>query len=30
MSKLTIKTGIEDDFFLRGPQLARAADRGTA
>ena len=28
MSKLTIKTGTEDDFFLRGRQLARAADRG--
>ena len=27
MSKLTIKTGTEDDF-QRGRQLARAADRG--
>ena len=30
MSKLTIKTGTEDDFFQRGRQLARAADRGEA
>lgn len=28
MSKLTIKTGTEDDFFRRGRQLAQAADRG--
>ncbi len=28
MSKLTIKTGSEDDFFQRGRQLAHAADRG--
>ena len=28
MTKLTIKTGTEDDFFRRGRQLARAADRG--
>ena len=28
MSKLTIKTGSEDDFFQRGHQLARAADQG--
>ena len=28
MSKLTIKTGTEDDFFQRGRQLAQAADRG--
>jgi len=28
MTKLTIKTGTEDDFFKRGRQLARAADRG--
>lgn len=27
MNKLTIKTGTEDDFFRRGRQLARAADR---
>lgn len=27
MSKLTIKTGTEDDFFQRGRQLARTADR---
>ena len=30
MSKLTIRTGNEDDFFQRGRQLARAADRGEA
>ncbi|MCK6389162.1 HVO_A0114 family putative DNA-binding protein [Zoogloea sp.] len=30
MSKLTIKTATEDDFFQRGRQLARAADRGEA
>ena len=30
MSKLTIKTGTEDDFFQRGRQLARAADRREA
>ena len=30
MSKLTIKTGTEDDFFRRGRQLVRAADRGEA
>ena len=28
MTKLTIKTGAEDDFFKRGHLLARAADRG--
>ncbi|MGB4911601.1 MAG: MarR family transcriptional regulator [Candidatus Dechloromonas phosphoritropha] len=28
MTKLTIKTGTEGDFFKRGRQLARAADRG--
>lgn len=28
MTKLTIKTGNEEDFFKRGRQLARAADRG--
>ena len=28
MSKLTIKTGTEDEFFKRGHQLAKAADRG--
>lgn len=28
MTKLTIKTGSADDFFKRGRQLARAADRG--
>lgn len=28
MSKLTIKTASEDDFFQRGRQLAREADRG--
>ncbi|TAH43522.1 MAG: MarR family transcriptional regulator [Betaproteobacteria bacterium] len=28
MSKLTIKTGTEEDFFKRGRQLAKAADRG--
>lgn len=28
MTKLTIKTGTEDDFFKRGRQLAKAADRG--
>jgi predicted transcriptional regulator len=27
MTKLTIKTGTEDDFFRRGHQLARAADQ---
>jgi predicted transcriptional regulator len=26
MTKLTIKTGTEDDFFTRGRQLAKAAD----
>lgn len=30
MSKLTIKTGTEKDFFQRGRQLARAADRSQA
>ncbi len=30
MSKLTIKTGTEDDFFRRGRQLARSSDRGEA
>ena len=28
MTKLTIKTGAEEDFFKRGRQLAKAADRG--
>lgn len=28
MTKFTIKTGTEEDFFKRGGQLARAADRG--
>ncbi|MCB1887830.1 MAG: MarR family transcriptional regulator [Rhodocyclaceae bacterium] len=28
MTKLTVKTGKEEDFFKRGRQLARAADRG--
>lgn len=28
MTKLTIKTGTEEDFFKRGRVLARAADRG--
>ena len=28
MTKLTVKTGTEDDFFKRGRQLAKAADRG--
>ncbi|MBK7001082.1 MAG: HTH domain-containing protein [Rhodoferax sp.] len=28
MTKLTIKTGTEDDFFRRGRQLAQAADHG--
>lgn len=28
MTKLTIKTGTEEDFFRRGRQLAKAADRG--
>jgi predicted transcriptional regulator len=28
MSKLTIKTSTEDEFFQRGRQLARAADLG--
>ena len=28
MSKLTIDTGTEEDFFKRGRQLAKAADRG--
>jgi predicted transcriptional regulator len=28
MTNLTIKTGTEDDFFKRGHQLGRAADRG--
>jgi predicted transcriptional regulator len=28
MTKLTIKTGTEEDFFKRGRLLARAADRG--
>lgn len=28
MTKLTIKTGTEVDFFKRGKQLAQAADRG--
>ncbi|MBP5997213.1 MAG: MarR family transcriptional regulator [Azonexus sp.] len=30
MTKLTIKTATEDDFFRRGRQLARVADRGEA
>jgi predicted transcriptional regulator len=28
MTKLTIKTGTQEDFFKRGRELARAADRG--
>ena len=28
MTKLTIKTGTEEDFFKRGRELAKAADRG--
>lgn len=28
MTKLTVKTGTEQDFFKRGRQLARVADRG--
>jgi hypothetical protein len=28
MTKLTIKTGTEEDFFKRGRQLAKTADRG--
>lgn len=28
MTQLTIKTGTEEDFFKRGRQLAKAADRG--
>ena len=28
MTKLTIKTGTEEDFFARGRRLAKAADRG--
>ena len=28
MTKLTIKTGTEKDFFARGRRLAKAADRG--
>lgn len=28
MTTFTIKTGTEDDFFKRGRELARAADRG--
>ena len=28
MTKLTIKTGTEDDFFKRGRKLAKVADRG--
>lgn len=28
MTKLTVKTGTEEDFFKRGRQLAKAADRG--
>jgi predicted transcriptional regulator len=28
MTKLTIKTGTEEDFFKRGQRLARAADHG--
>ena len=28
MTRLTIKTGTEGDFFQRGRQLARAADKG--
>ena len=30
MSRLTIRTGTEDDFFQRGRQLAQAADWGDA
>ena len=28
MTRLTIKTGTEEDFFKRGRKLAKAADRG--
>lgn len=28
MTKLTIRTGTEEEFFKRGRQLARAADKG--
>lgn len=28
MNKLTIKTGTEEDFFVRGRRLAKAADQG--
>ena len=28
MTKLIVKTGTEEDFFKRGRQLAKAADRG--
>ena len=28
MTKLTVKTGTEQDFFKRGRQLAKVADRG--
>ncbi len=28
MSKVTIKTGTEQEFFARGRRLAQAADRG--
>lgn len=28
MTKLTIKTGTEDDFFKRGRKLAQSADKG--
>ena len=28
MNKLIVKTGTEEDFFRRGRQLAKAADRG--
>lgn len=30
MSKIIIKTGTEEDFFTRGRQLAKVADRGEA
>jgi hypothetical protein len=28
MTRLTVKTGTEEDFFKRGRQLAKVADRG--
>jgi len=30
MDEIVIKTGTSDDFFRRGRELARAADRGQA